>query len=185
MTGRRPIGVFIRAAATELVEGGERSFQRHSTPPPGMRECGCLRLKSPRRAVRPPRRPPAYLDGDTTPFAGRASRSKGARLSSARLDLAPLVVHRDPDHLPDRWRPLLLRRAQAQRVEDALGRQLAGDVAHDLQRTSAASAHERVRLVSLLMSLAQLGGQRLFAGAGSAGRSDAPFSRREVLARLA
>ena len=40
-------------------------------------------------------------------------------LSSADLDLAPLVVHRQEDRLPDRRRLLVFRRAQAQLGEDA------------------------------------------------------------------
>jgi hypothetical protein len=62
-------------------------------------------------------------------------------LSSAGLDLAPLVVHRQPDHLAGR------------------------------------------RGYTLLISLAQLGEQRLLAEAGSAGRPDA--SVRAALTRLA
>jgi len=38
---------------------------------------------------------------------------------------------------------------------------------------------------TLLMSLAQLGGQRLFVGAGSAARSEPSFSLREARTRLA
>ena len=36
------------------------------------------------------------------------------RLWNSGLDLAPPVVHRQPDHLPGRRRPFLLRRTQAQ-----------------------------------------------------------------------
>ena len=60
---------------------------------------------------------------------------------SAGVEFAPLVVHRHPDQLADgRW--LCLRwRTQAQVREDARDGQLVGDVGHDLERTSAASAH--------------------------------------------
>lgn len=66
-------------------------------------------------------------------------------MSSALLDLAPLVVYRHPDQLPGRRRFFLLRRVQAQVFEDA----------------------RDGRLVR-----AQLGGQRLFIGAASAGSSE-------------
>ena len=54
--------------------------------------------------------------------------------SSAAVDLPPLVVHRHPDHLADRWSPpLFLRRIQAQFGEDALHRDLVADIRDDLQ----------------------------------------------------
>ncbi len=34
------------------------------------------RLRRPRRPICPPRRRPAYVDGNSTPFAGRTSRSR-------------------------------------------------------------------------------------------------------------
>src|SRR6266852_2932915 len=68
---------------------------------------------------------------------------------SAGLDLPPLVVDRHPDDLAGLRGRLLLRWAQAQVVEDLLDGELVGDVGHDLERTSAAFAHERVRLIDL------------------------------------
>jgi hypothetical protein len=101
-------------------------------------------LGSPTRVMRPPQ-------DNATPFALRTSSVKVAveSVSSAGLDLAPLVGHRQPDHLPGRRRFVLLGRAQAQMVEDAPDGQLVGNVGHDLERTSAASTDERVGVVHL------------------------------------
>ena len=60
-------------------------------------------------------------------------------------DLSPLVVHRHTDDLSDlrRW---LLWRAETEMVQDPADRDGVGDVGTDLERATAASADERIRL---------------------------------------
>src|SRR6266511_4246440 len=80
--------------------GGERSFRPCLTPPPSMRECGC-------RESWPPKPDPTLLDASLATLTEtlrplRASVNwPGSRTG---LDLAPLIVHRHPNHLADRWR---------------------------------------------------------------------------------
>jgi hypothetical protein len=75
----------------------------------------------------------------------------------------PSSSTRHPDDLAGLRGRLLLRWAQAQVVEDVLDRELVGDVGHDLERTSAAFAHERVRLIDLRRALVE-GSQGRFEG---------------------
>jgi hypothetical protein len=61
------------------------------------------------------------------------------------LKLAPLVVHRHAHELSDGRRiPRGRRRSEAEVVEDARDGQLVGDLGHDLERTSADFAHDRI-----------------------------------------
>src|SRR4029450_10433941 len=63
-------------------------------------------------------------------------------------DLSPLVVHRHTDDLSElgRW---LLRRAEAEMVQDPADRDGVGDVGNDLERATAAFADERIGLIDL------------------------------------
>src|SRR5438128_7577227 len=79
-------------------------------------------------------------------------RRDGSRLRCvsgwAGPDLSPLVVHRHTDDLSDlrRW---LLRWAETEMVQDRADRDGVGDVGNDLERATAASADERIRLKDL------------------------------------
>jgi len=63
-------------------------------------------------------------------------------------DLSPLVVHRDTDDISDlrRW---LLRRAETEMVQDPADGDGVGEVGNELERATAASADERIRLIDL------------------------------------
>lgn len=93
-----------------------------------------------------------------------------------------VVVHWHPDHLPARRRLPLLRRTEAQIVEDAPDGQLVGDVGDDLERTPQRLQTRGSAWYTLRMS-AQLGAQRRWVE-GSAGTSEASMCRREDLRRL-
>jgi len=61
--------------------------------------------------------PVVDVEGHATASGVGASRRES--LFSTRPDLAPLLLHRHPDHLPNRRGPVLLGRTEAQRSEDA------------------------------------------------------------------
>jgi hypothetical protein len=94
---RRVIGHFIHGGGGEGEVKGERGAGNSpSTPPPGREVSGWRESGAPRDS--------GVLDGDTTPCCVENRDSKVAveGLSSAGLELAPLVVHRHPDQLPGR-----------------------------------------------------------------------------------
>jgi hypothetical protein len=78
-----------------------------------------------------------------------------AVLSSAGLDLAAIVVYRHANSLPSRRRLFLLRRAQAQVVQDAPDGQRVGDVGHDLEWSSVPEVRAREVLGASFRSVSE------------------------------
>lgn len=64
-------------------------------------------------------------------------------------DLSPLVVHRHTEDLSDVRRRWLLQGTEVEMVQDLADGNGIGDVGHDLERPSAVSADEGIRLKDL------------------------------------
>ena len=111
------------------------------------------RVLAPEAASDSPRRRPAYVDGDPTPFAGRTSRSRvlsrvlSVLFVSTGLDLPAFIVHRHADHLADRWRLLILRRVRPRAVRMRFIEISSLDIRDDLPLLPALAADERVGVV--------------------------------------
>ena len=164
------------------------SDRRFHPPPPGMREYGCPTHEIPEDPSGPPRGRPAYVDRDTTPVAGRASRSKvavgagclqlasssrpssstGIRITSRTGGGFPASGGRRPSSASMRFTAI-----------SSLTYATILSYPPHLRHASGSAWY------TLLMSLAQLGGQRLFVGAGSAASSEPSVSLREARTRLA